>query len=831
MIKKSLLIFLWVSLQYMVFGQNTVTLHVNMGTASTFNPSIHTVYVSGATADNSKGIGNNPAWPMPGTVSAYKLSDADGDRIYTLTIPNVTSGVYTYKYFYISGNTATWDFGEWPGGNPKRQLEVKNVPVTLQNRWGSLADNLSGKLVINEVMATNNVHPDADEDYEDWLELYNGSAQNIVLSSYTLTDDKSIKNKWVFPAVTIASGQHLLVWASGKDRKSGVLHTNFKINQDNETIYLFAPDGMLADSMPLVSQSRGISYGRLPDGALSWKYMQPSSPGTTNSGNGFTRLLGSVTSSHKDGYYTSSFDIKLETQDQGVNIRYTTDGTDPMSASPVFQSPISVRNRASEPNVFSMIPTNADPATGPPYYEGWQPPLGEVYKINTIKARAFHQDAPPGPVSTFTYIVDPKSNKRYTLPVFSLTTDRKNLFDPETGIYVAGNHQNFKQDWERPAHISFFEQNGTLGFKDNIAIQLNGNTTTSRPRKSIRVMYKDHIGKSNLDYRLFPDKTTNNYKQFILRNSGNDWDFTVFRDGLFQSLAKGMNIETQYYRPSILFINGEYWGIHNVRDKYNDHYIENKYNLSEEEICIVNNDREYKWGNPAGKAHYDNMIQYISTNSMQNSSNYNKVKEWMSIESFVDFQLSNIYVKNTDWPGNNNMYGRYMRPDFDPTAGIKDGRWRWMIFDLDFGFDLPFDYVPHLNSGPTHNTLQMALEPNGPAWPNPSWATLLLRKLVENQEFRHYLVNRYCDLLNTRYAVSHINNTIDTLAKNIEPEMTEHCNRWRRPENLTTWKSNVQALKNFASQRSPAQFEHIKTSLNAGSHHTLSINVSNKDHG
>ncbi|MEZ4910788.1 MAG: CotH kinase family protein [Saprospiraceae bacterium] len=815
--------------QTQIESQVTVMVNLDMTQVIDFDPSIDAVYMSGSVIDLSHGFGSSAVWPMPGTDHLLKLTDPDGNNVYALTIQNVISSQYAFKFFIVRNDIPSWDYGEWDGGS-NRSLEVSTSDISLNLDFGNMNMTSTDYLVINEFMATNSLFQDTDDDYEDWLEIYNPTTDPIALNGYSLSDDKKDVGKWVFSSMTLFPGQYLIIWLSGKDRISMPVHTNFKLNYEKESVYLFNPMGNLVDSLPIVPQDAGISYGRYMDGQPLWKYFNYPTPGAKNSTNGYDFLLKPIIPSMVDGYYTVPIELSFTSLDNGATIRYTTDGSDPDINAKVYESPLNLTDRKGVPNIISLIPTNNDPNTGPPLYEGWQPPLGEVSKIHSIKVRPFHPDAPPGPISTFTYKINDQGSDQFTLPVISLNTDPDNLFDPESGIYVEGNHENFFEDWEKPAHITFFEQDGTLAFKDKIAIQLNGNTTRSRPRKSIRVMYKDHIGKSWLDYRLFPDKTTDNYKQFILRNSGNDWDFAVFRDALFQSLAKGLHVETQYYRPVITFINGEYWGIHNIRDKYNDHYLEGKYGFGSEDICIGSDRSNFRWGNSAGLTHYKAMYDFILKNDMSNPVNFGQVMNMIDLESFTDFQITNIFVKNTDWPGNNTLYWRYMQ-DFNPDAGMKDGRWRWMILDTDFGFNLPFQYVPGLSDGPNHNTLSMALASNGPSWPNPSWSTLILRKLIANQEFKHHFVNRFCDLLNTRFSVENVQAYIDSFATVLKPEISEHAARWRRPENIDVWMDNVEALTSFASLRPAAQFDHIQSTLNTNNLYTITVDVTAPEHG
>jgi hypothetical protein len=268
-----------------------------------------------------------------------------------------------------------------------------------------------------------------------------------------------------------------------------------------------------------------------------------------------------------------------------------------------------------------MIPTNAvNP--GPPYYEGWQPPLGNVYKINVLRAKAFNSNTPDAPSFNATYIIEPLGAGRYSLPVMSLTSNAENLFSNQTGIYVEGNSGNFWQDWERSGNFTYFERNGNLAFNENAGFQIHGNYSRSRPRKSLRMIFNNVYGNSWLEYPVFEGKPIDRYKRLILRNAGNDWGNSLIRDGLAQILAKDFDLETQYFLPTILFINGEYWGIHNLRDRYNAHYFETKYGILENELTSLENNGTFKDGNPAGANHYQNLINFVE--NMSNAQGGNK---------------------------------------------------------------------------------------------------------------------------------------------------------------------------------------------------------------
>lgn len=670
-------------------------------------------------------------------------------------------------------------------------------------------------LVINEVMASNSLSfADGDGDFEDWIEIYNPSDVAVGLSGYGLSDDAEHPFRWVFPSTIIHPRQYMVIWASGKDRRNlqSELHANFSISASGEDILLTHPSGTRTDLVPATVIPTGISMGRKPDGSDNLVFFKTPSPGQSNKTQGYEGVLEEPVFSQKGGFYTEGFGLEVSTTMPGASIYYTLDGSVPGDDAPAYSGPITIESRLGEPNDISLIPTNDNPDPGPPYFEGWMPPAHEVQKASVVRAVVKKENFIDSRVVTQTYFVDALGAARYSLPVFSLNTDRDHLFDPETGIYVPGNYNNmFRRgaDWERPVHLAFFEKDGSLAFSADMGVRIHGGTTRSRPRKSLRLYARGEYGDSWLNYALFPEKEIDQYKRFILRNSGNDWDQSVFRDGFMQYLARDLHVETQYYRPAILFINGEYWGIHNIRDRYDQHYIYSHYGLEAHEMVVLQNNAEFAYGNPEGVFHYNSMRSFISNNNMAHEPHMDHVKTLMDTESFIDAQVTNIFIMNTDWPGNNLNYWRRMG-DFEEGAAVgMDGRWRWHILDTDFGFGLNFFYVPGVNQGPAHNTLAMAVDPGGPSWPNPPWSTMLLRKLLTNQGFRRDFINRFADLMNTTFREGEVVAVIDSIETALYPEMQEHIHRWRRPLDMNEWQENVQVMRDFALLRPDYVRRHI----------------------
>ena len=396
--------------------------------------------------------------------------------------------------------------------------------------------------------------------------------------------------------------------------------------------------------------------------------------------------------SHAGGFYTQGFDLVLSGDGDDILIYYTLDGSEPDSSSRLYENAINIESRAGEANDISMIPTNQDV----PSDEAWQEPVGEVFKATVVRAVAY-RDGEASPRATHTYFVDPDIHNRYSLPVFSISTDREHFFSDETGIYVHGDDRNYRKDgpeWERPIHLEFFEPGGEPGFSQEAGARIHGGASRSRPVKNLRIYARSDYGQSWIDYKLFPDVDTNEFKRFMLRNSGDDWNRSYFRDGFMQELIAHTGVAIQHYRPTIVFINGEFWGIKNMRQRYDHRYFETTYGVDRDDLVYLTNNAQRKEGNDQDVADFLALRHFINTEDMNETSNYEEISRQIDIENFQDYHIAQIYYRNTDWPGNNIDFWR-TRNDYDPDAPHgQDGRWRWLLFDTDYGYNLDFDYVP-----------------------------------------------------------------------------------------------------------------------------------------
>ncbi len=445
--------------------------------------------------------------------------------------------------------------------------------------------------------------------------------------------------------------------------------------------------------------------------------------------------------SAEPGFYTNETELHLTHPSDHVTIHYTLDGSRPTTASDIYTKPILIQDRSNEPNILSEIPTGSS--------SYWEPPDGPVKKATVIRAKAVTNEGKSSPVRTATYIIDEKGADRYTLPVISLASDTTHFFSDDTGIYVEGTNNNFLnrgREWERPVNLEFYDRHGSRILSQNAGVRIHGGATRLYGQKSLRLYARSDYGRSRFYHRIFPDQPYLEYNRLLLRNSGNDWQNTMFRDALAQYLVRHLNMDTQASRPVIVFLNGEYWGIHNIRERYDRHYLERVYGVDPENVDLLTGNRSVKEGD---SQHYDELMDFLYTHDLSDDTHLEQVAERIDLDNLLDYFSSQIYFGNRDWPQNNIDYWR-LRTSFDPDAPAgHDGRWRWMMFDIDYSFGFSFT---------DHNTdmLDWLIKQH--------WSTDLFRILLENESFRHQLINRVAGLLNTAFQIERVTEVIDSMS-------------------------------------------------------------------
>lgn len=681
-------------------------------------------------------------------------------------------------------------------------------------------------LFINEALTLNTFSvTDEDNDYNDWIEIYNNGTSAVQLQGMALSNDSLNLMKWTFPNQVLDAKSFLLVFASGKNRKMGhYLHTNFALNAAGAKIFLSDPSGNKLDKFYTPYLTPNVSYGRKNDASTGVGYFAIPTPGKTNNSSKYYALnLETPDFSASAGFYPDTVELVISHPLSGVSIHYTLDGSEPTLASPVYTSSLKLSTRANDPNGISLIPTN--PGLNFPYYtfdtskadsRGWLPPYGNVQKVNVVRAKAFAGNAIPSETKTRTYIIDSLLNERYKFPVLSISTDKENLFSEDSGIYVYGkprpNDPLFDGDysysgpeWTIPLYLEFFNEDGSLGFSRYSNGELNGNGGRHAPQKSFRFYKTGQNEVANFNYKFFDEKEISVFEKILLRNGGHRPDCFP-RDNMADKICDGLNMEVPNYKMVVVFINGEYWGLQCIKERFDNAYFQHNFNIKNEDFTMLQLKGELTEGVEGDEQHYLNLIDFVSNNDLSITENYNYVNTQMDIENYITFQVSEMYIGNGDWPNNNTRFWRKKTADYEPGAAYGlDGRWRWVFYDLDGGFG---GSCPNVT--PTFNSIKRATN-DEPLYVN---YTILLRALLKNNGFKNDLLSRYADLLNSNYSSKVVSKKITAEKNLLATDILEHVNRWRYPSlattlvarntevpGLTQWDNIFNNLLGFASER------------------------------
>ncbi len=631
--------------------------------------------------------------------------------------------------------------------------------------------NSYSQLYINEILTANvTINPDDEyRNYGDWIEIYNAYDYSVNLINYSITDHNNDLEKYRFKnSIYIEAGGFILVWADGYDNWA---HLNFSLDNDGECIALINPDGDIVDSITYRKQIPDVSFGRQPDGSNNWVYFADPTPESSNSSTGLANLIqaSDVHFSLSSGFYYSEQTISISSISPTAIIHYTTDGSIPKDNSPVYGSPI------------------------------------QISSTTVLKARCYENGLLPGNTNASTYFI----NESYDIPVISLSTDPYYFFDWSWGIYVIGSNgilgcgditANYFQDWERPINFEYFETNGECKVNKMVGTKILGSCTRNRPLKSLTLISREKYGENGINYRFFQDKENTQFKSLNLRNSGNDFEETMLRDGFMQNLIKGkMDIDYSSYQPTIVFLNGEYWGILNLREKMNEHYVESKYGINSDDISVLENNMEIVSGSTD---HYYNLINYINSHDLSIQSNFDYVNSQMDVYEYLNYYITNTFIDNEDWPHNNNRFWR---------ENNSAGRWRWMLYDTDYSFGL-FDFFNGNNLSDISST---------------DWSHDIIRGLMGNQNFKNEFIQRFAAHLNTTFEPNRVVRILDSIAGIIENKMPRHIAKWGYPTSYDPdWLGYIQKMRNYAHDRVPNMTNQILDFFNLTGMYNLHTSIS-----
>lgn len=658
-------------------------------------------------------------------------------------------------------------------------LTVASLPIVADD------NNQNGELIINEFMQSNidGIMDDLNDFPDSWVELYNSGNTAVNLKDYKIGTKKKVANAWQLPDKMVGPGQYVIIYCdkAGEDEGVSALHTNFRLESSKKSsLFLFKGDDTIDKIEDFAAQpAPNIAFGRNTDGSDEWGYQLEPTPSKANTGKTCKAedILGEPVFSIKGCVMSTKETITLmltlpDGSPEGTEIRYTLDGSEPTKNSQLYQSQLSFNtNKIVRAKLFCD---------------------GKLSPRSTTHSYLFH-------------------GRDITLPVISINTDNRYFNDSKIGIYsdnkASDGKKNYEHNWRRPMNIEFFMKDMNASTLNQlIEARVCGGATRGAARKSMAIYANKRFGEKRFNYEFFPDQKPGlkDFKSLMLRNAGNDFDYLYMRDAIIQrNVGSHLDIDWQAWQPAIVYINGQYRGILNIRERSNEDNIYTNYN-GLEDLDMFENWGELKEGT------WDN---YNAFKVFYNEHGHTmaEFEQWMDCMEFLNLMAANLYYNNVDFPGNNIVMWR-------PTA--EGGRWRWIMKDTDYTMGL------YSQCAANYKILEWLYNPNydsGLNWgANGYDSTRLFRRLMEDADFNREFIDHCAiymgDFLNEKGTRA----VWDPMYNMIKTEYTYHrnlINQW-----WPNYNDELRNARNWLSQRTNHFYQQLADYYKLGTPTPLVIN-------
>jgi hypothetical protein len=651
----------------------------------------------------------------------------------------------------------TFNFARtWGGSNCNAVFQLVNRREVIVT-YGTLVFG-NGPVFVNEYSASNRSLNDSFGRQEDWIELYNASEDTFFnLTGFHLSNDIQNPTKWQIQNGVIPPNSRVLVFCSERNTSSGtVLHANFNLTQLRPDQIVFADsEGNVLSSHEMFVTQTNHSYGRSTDGANTWRVFNNPTPGASNNG-GFQNYTSKPTFGLTPGRYNTPVTISLASAVANEQIRYTTNGATPTINSTLYTNPI------------------------------------VVSATTVIRARAFSPDENilPGFIETNTYFI----NETSSLPVFSFAGDANllQLFNGNDAL-------------EPIAHFEYFESNGDFVDENLGDFDKHGNDSWSYAQRGVDFVSRDDHGyKRRLEHSFFNTSDRTQFRRLMVKAGASDnYPFenggAHIRDPFIQTLSQvsGLDLDERSSTSISLFVNGQYWGVYDLRERvddnnYTDYYYDQDYLFRDSDIYLqflkTWGATESHFGNQPAINDWQTLRSFVQNNNMAAGANFDLVNNQLNINSLIDYFVINSFVVSRDWLNYNTGWWRGLDPNGDAQ------KWRYILWDMDaaLGHYTNFTGMPDVTATASPCQVENLNVGNG-------HAQILKKLILENPSVRQKYVTRYADLLNTHFSCTRVTQVFDSIVAVIAPEMPRQIQRWGG--NINTWQNNVLTARNFLTTR------------------------------
>ena len=636
----------------------------------------------------------------------------------------------------------------------------------------------SSQVVINEYSCANvSQTPDNFGQYNDWVELYNAGASAVNIGGYYMSDNVNNPTKWAFPAGTnIPAGGFIRVICSGLDVVSGIwYHTSYKMTQCKPEEVCFADaSGAILDSMTLRRNQTNHSWGRTTDGGATWSvFMTPTLGASNGTSTAYSPYATTPVFSVTPGFYPGSQNLTITTPDPNITIHYTTNGNEPTTADPVYSAAISVSS------------------------------------TQVVRARAFSSTAtvPASFIESNTYFI----GVTHTVATISVYGDQ--LMTLMNGSWNA----------TPTTGLEYFDKTGVFRTEVTGTTNKHGNDSWAYDQRGIDFVSEDPMGYNDaLDWPLFHRKTRPSFQKIILKPAANDnYPFengAHIRDAYCHDISQDahLNLDERSYEPCVMYVNGAYWGVYEIREKVDDHdFTDYYYNQDASHLQFLKTwgGTWSEYGGPQAQTDWNAFVSFVTSNNMATASNWAYVDSVYNWKSLCDYIILNSVCVTSDWLNWNTAWWRGM-----DTLGDKK-KWRYALWDNDATFGHYINYTGIPDTGPNADPCN----PEGLPDPGGQGHIPIVNALMNNPTFKQYYINRFVDLMNTSFSCDSLLQDLDTCIAHIAPEMPAQVAKWGGT--MPGWQANVTTLRNYISTRCVALTQGMIDCYNLNGPYNIVVDV------
>ena len=565
-------------------------------------------------------------------------------------------------------------------------------------------------------------------------------------------------------------------------------HTTFKAEEQGGVLYMVSETGIL-DSVRYSAVPTGASWSR--DAAGNWGFASPSPYGNTVGEVFAVQAQSNAVNVPPSGFYSSAITVSFP-----AGTRCEQGGAEPTANSPTVEQDLTINATA------------------------------------VLRCRTYAVGSYPSEEIIRTYVFESQPS----IAALFVTTDPLSMFSPDTGLYMTGNGAsmmdpkkgaNFWSNRELPVYVELFEPGSpkTPAFGVMGDYKISGQYSRAKEKKSFSVTLREEYGDKRLKYPLFPDyPELKKFKAFSLRNFGNNSGDDYVRDRIGTSMTEGLGVDYQRGRYVVVYYNGKYYGVHDLRERNNEYYYETKYGLDASDIDLIDANNDASAGSATD---YKAMIEWLQSNELTSDANYQKIADQIDVDNYMNYMQAEMFVNNGDWPHNNMKKWR---------IASQKSKWKWFLYDVDFGFGAGyntqnsnvFSYVTNANGT---NGMGMGMMPGMGGQQQTSGSisehTILMIRLLQNEGFKNAFINRFCVLLSMNFSADRLVKRIDELQSQVQAEVARDAEFWNY--DAASMSSNLEKIKSFAQTRQQTIMSEMQQYFSLGE--TASVTLSAQGSG